>query len=285
MNQEKEEIRIMCSDGVELRASRFDGPEHEDCRGVMIVCSALGVGRRFYDPFARFFSGKGFRVITFDFRGTGESKGKDPAPCLEDWARQDIRAVIERAKEFSFRVILVGHSVGGQLFCLAENCQDLTGVVLAGASFPHWTRWPFPRNLLMLFFLHLLVPLLGMGRKRFPTRMLGLSKEDMPASLIRRWAQLARNPDYVLGKKFQLQTSGYRELSCPILSFGFDDDTYAPEISVKKLLSCFTHASVDARFLTAEQVCSKGVGHFGYFREDISQDLWLDTLRWIDNLE
>ena len=137
----------------------------------------------------------------------------------------------------------------------------------------------------MLFFLHVLVPLLGFGRKRFPSRMLGLSKEDMPATLIRRWAQLARHPDYVLGKKFRLDTTGFGELSCPVLSFGFDDDTYAPQKSIERLLCSFKQARVDSRFLPAKQVCAQGVGHFGYFKETCAGRLWQDTLNWMNNLD
>lgn len=286
MNVEKQEIRIQCDDGVVLRGSRFQDPG-KPSRGTLVLCSALGVSRNFYESFARFFSGHGFSVLSFDYRGTGESQGEDPNLCLEDWGRQDIRAAIASAKtgEDSGPVFLVGHSVGGQLFCLADNCRDLSGVILAGASFPHWTRWPFPRKLLMLFFFHILVPFLGWGRKRFPTRMLGLSREDMPASLIRRWVQLARHPDYVLGEDFGLDTAGFRELSCPVLSFGFDDDTYAPEKAVKKLLGSFKQARIDSRFLPAAQVSSRGVGHFGYFKEDCAGNLWQDTLNWLNHLE
>ncbi|MEE4364002.1 MAG: alpha/beta fold hydrolase [Desulfotignum sp.] len=280
-------IKIHCTDGYLLDSTVFE-PDPDKAKGVVIICSALGVERRFYHTFAQYLCERHFTVITFDYRGTGGSKpGAFSGPLLlADWGRQDIDAVIHYAESLpgAQNIFLMGHSVGGQLFCLARNAVNLKGAVLVGASFPWWRRWPFPRKLLVFFFLHILVPVLGAGRKKFPSRFLGLSKENLPAGLVTTWAEWARDPDYVTAEKFRLDTRLFEILAIPILLMGFDDDTYAPEKSIQRLQSALKSADVQVRYLRGKDLHPKGIGHFGFFRASGRKNLWPDTVDWLQAL-
>lgn len=282
---EKTDIRITCPDGYVLAGSLFKRDQGAD-KGAVVICNALGISRKFYEKFARFLAGRGFAAVTFDYRGTGDSKSSRDDRDLElaDWGRQDIGAAIEFAAGagFSDRVFLVGHSLGGQLFCLSGQCETLAGAILVGASFPYWRRWPFPRNLSMFVFWYLLIPILGLGRKKFPTRKLGLSGEDLPVQFISRWGQWARNPAYVVSEKFSLDTRRFRTLTAPVLAYAFDDDAYAPERAVKKLLGAFEKARIEERFIRAKDAGTGRIGHFGYFKEASAATLWADTVSWME---
>ncbi len=281
---ETKEITIQCEDGVELKGTIFtqnSGNEH----GVVIISNAFGITRSFYKQFAKFLSHNNFIVLTFDFRGTGDSKsGIDSKELrLEDWGRKDIHTAIEYANSItdSNKIYLVGHSVAGQLFCLAQNCEILAGAIVVGAGFPHWTRWPFPRKLVMLFFFSILIPILGFGRKQFPTRMLRLSNEDLPVSLVSRWGAFSKEKDYVTASKFGLDTDCYRKISIPILSYGFDDDTYAPHKAIKRFHEALPKSNIADEFLIAKKIHSKGVGHFGFFKKNCGSYLWPKMLKWL----
>ncbi len=281
---ETKEITIQCEDGVDLTGTLFKrGNESEN--GVVIISSAFGITRSFYKQFAKFLSHNNFIVLTFDFRGTGDSKsGIDSRKLrLEDWGRKDIHAAIEYANSItdSNKIYLVGHSVAGQLFCLAQNCETLAGAIIVGAGFPHWTRWTFPRKLLMLFFFNILIPVLGLGRKRFPTRMLGLSNEDLPVNLVHRWGEFSKEKNYVTSRKFGLDIERYRKISIPILSYGFDDDTYSPYKAIKRLHEALPNSKITDEFLVAKRIHPKGVGHFGFFKNNCESSLWPKTLQWL----
>lgn len=64
--------------------------------GTVVICSALGVPRRFYAAFARALCLAGWRVVTFDYRGIGEAAATGPGtPRFADWGRHDIDAVLK----------------------------------------------------------------------------------------------------------------------------------------------------------------------------------------------
>lgn len=277
-------IKIRCMDGYLLAGTVFE-PEADNVKGVVIICNALGVEQQFYHKFAQYLCERHFTVLTFDYRGTGRSKPVSFSRplSLADWGRQDIDAVIRHAATLpgAQNIFLAGHSVGGQLFCLARHAVNLKGAILVGASFPWWRRWSFPRNLLMFFFFHILIPVLGAGRKKFPSRFLGLSKQDMPAGLITTWAKWARDPDYVTAEKFGLDTRLFESLAIPILTLGFDDDSYAPRKSIQRLQSALSSADIQDRSLRGKDLHPKGIGHFGFFRTSGRKDLWPDTVDWL----
>lgn len=277
-------IKIQCMDGFLLEGTVFE-PASDDVKGVVIICNALGVAQAFYHKFAQYLCENHFTVLTFDYRGTGGSQPESfQGPLsLADWGSQDIDAVIRHAATLpgAQNMFLAGHSVGGQLFCLARHAVSLKGAILVGASFPWWRRWPFPRNLAMFFFFHILVPVLGAGRKTFPSRRLGLSKQNMPAGLITTWAKWARDPDYVTAERFGLDTRLFDTLAIPILTLGFDDDTYAPRKSIQRLQSALKRADIQDRYIRAKDLHPNGIGHFGFFRDSGRENLWPDTLDWL----
>lgn len=274
-------VTIECKDKMSLSATLFFPEEKTSSCDYIVICAALGVSQTFYHGFAVYLCSKGYGAVTFDFRGTGGSKGMhNDNPKLSDWAVQDMEAVISYVLNLpgSNKAFLVGHSVGGQLFCLSESSGKLSGAVLVAASFPYWKRWAFPRKWLMFIFFFILIPVLGIG-KTFPTKRIGLSSQNMPSSLINDWGRWARHPDYAAAPKFKLGTDLYQKCRLPILSFGFDDDTYAPVISVERLLNAFEQADIKNIIVKGSE--RNGMGHFGFFRQNKSEDLWSDVIRWI----
>jgi predicted alpha/beta hydrolase len=60
-------IKIHCTDGYLLDSTVFE-PDPDKAKGVVIICSALGVERRFYHTFAQYLCERHFTVITFDYQ-------------------------------------------------------------------------------------------------------------------------------------------------------------------------------------------------------------------------
>ena len=105
--------QIACADGAHNDASRYCGGD----RAAVLIAPALGVPRRFYQPFAQFLAGEGYDVLSIDYRGIGES-GRDCDAALirlADWGCLDIDAALRWLRENSRaqRRGLVGHSLGG----------------------------------------------------------------------------------------------------------------------------------------------------------------------------
>lgn len=274
---------IQCRDGVQLEyfVTRAEGDMAQ--HGVLLIAPALGVPASFYRAYAAFMAARGFTVLRFNYRGIGAS-GVDADPTLmrlAKWGQQDMYTMIGEARRLAEQdpVYLVGHSVGGQVFGLAENANQLQGVVLVAASFPHWTRGPWPYRLRLLMLFHLLVPALTRLRDRFPAPALGLSNKDMPSRLVRDWGQWVSEKDYLLSPRFSLAADeAYQALCMPALAFEFADDDIVPPAATKKLYDSYPRLQISVR---RKEPSKPMVGHVGFFRESCGRPFWEEQWAWL----
>ena len=85
---------IRATDGVSLAGS-FYAPTLESglAAGTVVITAATGVKRQYYDSYARFLAGEGFRVVTFDYRGVGGSRPtslKGYEATAMQWGERDV---------------------------------------------------------------------------------------------------------------------------------------------------------------------------------------------------
>jgi predicted alpha/beta hydrolase len=280
-----ESIEITCKDNIKLSAVRHF-PDNSS-RGVVIICSALGVPKRFYNDYSAFLAGYGYTVVSFDYRGIGESNNNSLRGrniLMQDWGQLDMDAVMDTAIRWDLgSVFLIGHSAGGQLFGLSPWSEHLKGVILAPASSANASLYPFPTRLLFALMWHLFIPLLAFKRDHFPARKIGLASMDTPSGVMKQWSKWARNPDYLFSPVSGLNTSRYARLKMPILAYGFSDDTYASEKAIRHLLSRFRSSGIQFHFMDVKKMGLGSVGHFGFFKKKMEPSLWQQTLEWLDS--
>lgn len=98
---------------------------------AIVLAPTYPGGQAGWDAFARSAVDKGYRALSFDFRGYGSSKGSQSAADLPT----DIRAAVKYLKDQGAeRVILVGAGVGGTAAILvASKDTTLSGVALISA--------------------------------------------------------------------------------------------------------------------------------------------------------
>ena len=121
-------------------------PDHPNGRNV-IIGPAAQLTQDQYLSFSIFLQKNGFTVITFDYRGMGESAPdelKGYIAGLQQWASQDADAVIRFAKNSypGNELIYVGHGIGGELIGLAPASQYINRLVLVSSSLSCGRWWP-----------------------------------------------------------------------------------------------------------------------------------------------
>ena len=75
-----QEIDIVCEDGYSIKGKLFfcDRPQKENNnKNIVIINPALAVPQTYYAHFAEFIAENNYTVVTFDYRGIGQSI--DPA--------------------------------------------------------------------------------------------------------------------------------------------------------------------------------------------------------------
>jgi predicted alpha/beta hydrolase len=282
---EVSEFKLPATDRFELAATLYRATALPAGAPAVLINSATGVKRGYYDKFARFLAENGFVTLAFDYRGIGGSRppklrGFDAR--MVDWGEKDSAAAIDwlHTTHRPRRLLLVGHSAGGQLFGLTPNNRRVDAMLAVGAQSGYWAKWSGSRKLFMWFLWYALMP--GMTRlfSYFPSRKLGLS-EDLPAGVARQWAHWGRNPNYIVddnGEPLREHFAGY---TGPIRSYSFSDDADAPRAAVEDLIGCYTAAAIEWNHRTPEELGVQKIGHFGFFREQLRETLWVEAAAWL----
>jgi predicted alpha/beta hydrolase len=278
------EVAIDAEDGYRLAGTVF-APRAGVARArAVVINSAMGVPRRYYAPFARFLAASGFHVLTYDYRGIGESRRGPVAAVrarLRDWGEKDFVAALDWvAREVGgARPLVVGHSVGGQIVGLARNNERVDKVLLVGAQSGDWRLWPAAsRARALVFWYGVVAPV---------TRLFGylpggvLGGESVPGGVAREWARWARRRGYVVGGRDAARVHGFERLSAPIFAYSFADDGFAPPKAVEALLRLYANAPKTHRHLRAAQLGLRSIGHFGFFRTSQRDRLWVEARDWL----
>lgn len=127
---------IASDDDFPLAATLYPaGPE------IIIVNSATAVPRQLYRRFAQHSQAAGFTVLTWDYRGVGNSRPsslRGLKASMVDWVLRDMHSVIEWVRDTLHcdQLSLLGHSAGGQLPGLLANSSWIDKMLTISAQ-----RW------------------------------------------------------------------------------------------------------------------------------------------------
>lgn len=265
-------MTLVTDDGFPLAATRFKrtGPQ----QGILLIAPATGVRQRYYAPFAEYFAGRGWDVLTWDWRGVADSRHgmtlADPRLTMRAWGTHDLATAIAWAERRGPDVplALVGHSFGGQAPGLAANASRLDAMILVAAQHPWLGNWPWHLQPALAAFWWLIVPGLTAVCGRLPSSRIGLG-EDLPPGVAREWARWCRS------REGMGTWQGHAALRAPVLSFSFADDLIAPPRAAARLLSQYSgSARVAHHHVSRAGLPPQGIGHFGFFRPGVVPGLW-----------
>jgi predicted alpha/beta hydrolase len=247
-------------------------------RPVVIINAATSVRCRHYSRFADYLFANGFDVITYDYRGIGESRPaslKGLEASWTDWGALDFEAMLKRAQRsfpasqsmWSATVSAArrdwasraGHSSAGD----RRRAVRLLARLCAGSSLADVGQW------------HVVMPLL--------TRICGY----FPASASAGWK--TRPPAWsATGARLPRATSSVRAAADsedkrppalrqrPRKDLGDQHQRrpYGTIPAIERLLGYFTHASKTHLRIAPQDIGEKQVGHFAFFRSAYQATLW-----------
>lgn len=265
-------VRISATDGYALGARRYG--DHSAGPWV-VIAGATAVKQAYYARFAAWLSLQGCTVLTFDYRGIGDSRPgqlRGFEARLRDWGERDLEGVLRFSlKEKGSRPLhLIGHSVGGQLLGLATSNDGLERVLTVGSQSGYWGHWPGVSAWRMAATWYGLMPVLGNVVGYIPGK-LGMG-EDLPGGVALEWARWCRHPHYLLGDG--VSREGFERLRAPLKAISIDDDDYAPSQAVDWLHALYTNAPLERHHVTPRELGAQAIGHFGFFRSAFQDSLW-----------
>lgn len=247
----------------------------------VLIASAMGVPRRFYRHYANFLAQSGFVVLTFDYRGIGDSrKGSlwGNQASMADWGSQDLQAALKwLLRQYpQHKLNLIGHSLGGHLLGLAKANEHVSSFIGVASQNIYWQNWPIAQQAVILSFWHGLLPLSTFAAGYLPSQLFGLG-EQVPKRVALDWRKAGLNPNGTKGIFAGTDYDYFANYKGRVRAYSFVGDNMAPQKSVAGLLDFFPNAA------TREQIHidDKSVGHLGFFRPQAQETLWQESIRYL----
>lgn len=277
MKQNFENLNIVCTDGYSL-SGRFYPSQAETTHIPILICPATGIVKGFYDPFASWLAEQGHPVLSFDFRGIGDSLHgslKDSKARIQDWGQLDIPAAIETLinKTQSSHVTLIGHSAGGQLLGIVPNFDKVNQVISIAGSTGHVKGLKGRTKALAPVMFNIVFPLSGFFKGYGATKILGMG-ENLPRGVAKQWAQFCRQPGYVVNAVGKTIFDDYHtQITIPITSILASDDEIATEANVQDLLRLYPNAKTQMIIVKPQDFQHQSIGHMHMFRKS-HRNMW-----------
>jgi predicted alpha/beta hydrolase len=243
----------------------------------VVVAAAIGVPQRYYTAFAQWLATHGYAVTTFDYRGHAESLHgplKRVQANLLDWA-DDCAAVARqlRAQQPQRPLYWIGHSVGAQLPGMSAKALPIDGMIAIASGSGYWRDNAPPTRRKVLLWWHLIAPAITTLCGCMPGKKWGLVG-DLPAGVVWQWRAWCMHPDYAIGVEGEPLRKAYAQARYPLHAFSVEDDEMMSWRSTASLVSWYRNSPQSIERVRVQEVPSRRIGHFGFFRAEMESSLW-----------
>lgn len=270
-------------DGHPLAATLYE-PEKAP-RAAVQINAATGVPRRYYAAYARFLAERGFAVLTYDYRGIGQSvwprQVSGAALRMRHWGEHDLAATLDWLQQRypGLPIAAVGHSAGGQMLGLADNNHLAKAALSIASQSGYWGHWPQRLRPVMAALWHVVLPGSVALFGRVPAAVMGA---ELPAGVALQWASWCRHPDYITHRSGQPIRQHFASYRGPMRFYAIADDAfYAPLNAVQALAGFYRNARTEVRVLQPADHGLRQISHFGFFRASMPQAAWQETADWL----
>ncbi len=274
-----EPVLFTSADGTPLRGGWF-APARPPWAAVLMA-PAIGVDAGYYSAFAAWLAQQGVAVLSFDYRGVGQSRTQSSLrgvrADLDLWAQDEDAALgVLSARCPGAPLLLVGNSLGAQLAGSLASRERLRGVLavsMGSGNVAHLV--PRFRNQARLF-LHVVVPLVVGLVGYFPGARLGLVG-DLPRGVVLQWRRWCLSPEYLLSAEGR--HAQYRSAAFALTSLYAADDELLAEAGARMMFEAHGNGR---RFEVLRPADGARIGHLGLFKERCRSTHWP---RMIDHLK
>lgn len=276
------DVTITASDGRSLAGSLFVG---EAPKLGILISAGTGFPRRFYRHVAAYFASQGAVVLTFDYRGIGDSNTDDLATSDIDyphWGQLDMTGALDHLEKEAPGLPLVtfGHSAGGQFVGFMQNQAKVSRHAFACVGTGYWgvhSRRYLPVEWFWWW-----------GYGEYCLRRYGYipagglwGGEALPSQVFRTWRRWGRKRGYLMPDlKAGRYAHQFDQVAAPICAWVISDDPIATSAACADTLSHYPNSDSHAVERAPQQLGARKLGHAGVFRQG-NEVFWAQCWAWL----
>jgi predicted alpha/beta hydrolase len=278
-----EMLAITLENNDRLQAQHY--PAHAATRRFrsVIVGPATAVAQTYYTKFCSYLAEQGFDVLSFDFRGVGQSLQRPIRDYRDigfsDWAEHDYPAVIDSMHSLypGQPLYIVGHSVGGWMPGATRASHRIDGILGVAALSAYWPLMARPHRYGHWLTWNTLVPMTT-GLLGYWPGWAGLT-HDLPAKLGREFAQWAQLPGFLFDAPQFDARGNAAKFKGHLHLYQIADDAWGTPEAVSALQPYYPNAKSNVmETLNPADFGAKAIGHLDFFRSAHRDTLWPHAL-------
>lgn len=277
--------RLRTSDGWYLALRDFTLGQPDPDKPAILVFAAMGAPARAYRRLARWFAAAGYPIATLDTRGTGEStphprRGIDygiSQHLYQDWPAALAWA---RAAHPGRRIVLMGHSIGGQLSGLYTGTQssEVAALVFLTTTSVWWKSTPSPRRRLGALAMFGLFATVSRVMGWFPGHRFNWGL-PLARQVVLDWSHWGFSGSYYDTERRNLDAV-LASVAQPALSISFTDDRrLAPKAACDDFARRLRQADMTRWHLAPQEIGLEKADHFDHLRG--APQLWRRIDVWL----
>lgn len=267
MPHDEHVIPVNADDGHRFELIELGEREAAD---TLLLIPGMGIPARHYIEFGRALDASGHRVLIHEWRGIGSSSLRAARNCnwgYRELLQSDLAAAVAAARDSApdARIWLAGHSLGGQLACIAaaRASQTVAGVAVIASGAPYFAAYPGRMRWTLRIIFRLFPALAGLVGY-FPGRRLGWGGNEA-RGVISDWARTGRTGRYDLPTLDFNAEAALAGLDCPLLVLRMLDDSWVPQGSVDRLVAKMPRGRTEQRGIERDRQ-GRRADHFNWLK-------------------
>ncbi len=269
-------LQLKTADGILLSAKIFE-PEIPN-RKLVVINSATGVKQQLYFSFANYLREHGYTVLTYDYRGIGESKPEQMRgfqASMRLWGTEDFKAVTNyiHVNYPNYNKFCIGHSVGALILGMNPDATLFESFIFIATQDAYVGNLRPTTAAMGILGFGLAVPLTTSVFGYFPAQWFGIG-ESLPKGVAFDWRTLILHKKST-GRLFEKIRNDYsKKLRQKTVIFYAEDDPWVTMKGMESLMNkVYPNLKKNYRELKVSESDKGEIGHINFFRS-YNRNLW-----------
>ena len=247
-------------------------------RKLLVINSATGVKQQVYFSFAKYLAEQGFTVITYDYRGIGESKPrkmKGFEASMRIWGTRDFKTITGFIKENypDYTKFCLGHSVGALILGMNEDSVIFKKFIFVATQDAYIGHLSWRVAVTAALGFGIAVPVTVILKGYFPAHRFGLG-ESLPKGSAYDWRTLILNKKSTGRLYEKIEKDHSKDLNQEAFIIHAEDDSWVTMKGMESLMNnSYPNMKKTYREIKVSESPKKQVGHINFFRS-YNRVLW-----------